>query len=96
MDPTRTIFLNQLTMKLAILSVLVASAAAFAPASQKASSSALAKSKSPYAGELGAQVPVSTMTLVEQMVHASPWYPRSLVLTMLRLRLFPCGELIVA
>ena len=43
-------------MKLAVLSLLATSAAAFAPASQKASSSALLAS--PFAGELGAMAPL--------------------------------------
>ena len=46
-------------MKFLTLSAFVASAAAFAPAAQKSSSSALAES--PYAKEIGAMVPVSVL-----------------------------------
>eukprot|EP00568_Trieres_chinensis_P008502 CAMPEP_0183296834 /NCGR_PEP_ID=MMETSP0160_2-20130417/4267_1 /TAXON_ID=2839 ORGANISM="Odontella Sinensis, Strain Grunow 1884" /NCGR_SAMPLE_ID=MMETSP0160_2 /ASSEMBLY_ACC=CAM_ASM_000250 /LENGTH=71 /DNA_ID=CAMNT_0025458517 /DNA_START=20 /DNA_END=232 /DNA_ORIENTATION=+ len=47
-------------MKLAILASLVAGASAFAPASQKAYSTALnvETAKGPYATELGAQAPL--------------------------------------
>jgi hypothetical protein len=78
-------------MKLAILPVLVASAAAFAPASQKASSAALS-AKSPYAGELGAQVPVSTTNLVEDNDDS---YHRPSYLQCISF-LCSCCELIVA
>jgi hypothetical protein len=70
-------------MKLAILSALVASAAAFVPASQTASSTALsakaAKAKSAFAGELGAQIPVRTLLMMRK---SNRWFiPISLVLT---------------
>lgn len=45
-------------MKLALVASLIAGAAAFAPALQKASSTAL-KASSDYADALGAQAPVS-------------------------------------
>jgi hypothetical protein len=45
-------------MKIVIAALLAGSAAAFAPAQQKASSSALAAK--PFADALGAQAPVST------------------------------------
>ena len=48
-------YINDLTMKLAILSLLAGAAAAFAPAQQAATTSAL--SMSDYSGEVGAQPP---------------------------------------
>lgn len=51
-------------MKLAVLSALVASCAAFAPSAEKASTTALSASK--YADALGAQAPVSASGLPVQ------------------------------
>jgi hypothetical protein len=49
-------------MKIVFLAALVASASAFAPASQQRASSALAES--PFAKEIGAQMPVSENEII--------------------------------
>ena len=51
------------TMKLAVLSTLLASAAAFAPASQKSGATTALAAKSPFSSEVGAMAPVRSLSL---------------------------------
>ena len=63
-------------MKLALVSALVASAAAFSPASTQKQASAL--KASPYEKELGAQVPVRVIScLVQLTCETKPCAPCS-------------------
>ena len=66
----KNLSVNTLTMKTVILASLLAGAAAFAPASKQAASTQLAGAggKAAFGNEIGAQIPVSLVSLQSSIV----------------------------